>query len=176
MNQTKHPHNNVINNLEEINTLISLLETSKMAYLKANLSIHLHESEIKLFKQVIKHDKKHHINLRIKRYQKLMENPDQIPELYELHLKLFLKRYKKLEKKGIIEVIEEPDNGLPYDFVITDKGQELIQEIKEKELAWEEEISEELEDKEELLKLLKQIAIPAMQISYSLKKQQKGVY
>lgn len=176
MNKIKHPHNDVINNLKDVNTLISLLETSKIAYLKANLSIHLHESEIKLFKQVIKHDKKHHKNVRIKQYKQLMENPDQIPKLYELHQQLYLKRYKKLEKKGIIEVIEEPDNGLPYDFVITDKGHELIKEIKEKELAWEEEISVDLEDKEELLKLLKQIAIPAMQISYLLKKQQKGVY
>lgn len=176
MEKIEHPHNKVINNMEEINTLISLIESSKMAYLKANLSTHLHESEIKLFKQIIKHDKKHHKNIRIKQYQKLMENPDEIPKLYKVHQELYLKRYKKLERKGIIEVIEEPENGLPYDFIITQKGQDLIKEIKEKELAWEEDVCQNLEDKEELLKLLKQIAIPALKISYDLKKLQKGVY
>lgn len=175
MEKNGHPHNNVINNITDFNSLISLLETSKIAYLKSNLSIHLHESELKLFRQVIKHDKPHHKKLRKNKYKKIMENPEGVSKLYEAHLELFLKRYKKLERKGLIKVIEDVED-LPYDFEITEKGLALFEEIKEKELAWETEISNDLEDKEELLKLLKQIAIPAMQISYSLKKQEKGVY
>lgn len=176
MTDITHTHDNVINNMTEINKLVSYINNSKVAYTKKNLSIHLHESEIKLFKNIVKHDKPHHKKIRVQRYKNLMENPDEIPPLFELHQELFLKRYKKLEKKGIINVIEKPDNGLAYDFEITDKGKDLIKEIEEIENKWEDQVTADVEDKEELLKLLKQVAIPSVKISYAIQKTQKGVY
>ncbi|MBE6487851.1 MAG: hypothetical protein E7Z86_03990 [Methanosphaera stadtmanae] len=176
MTGNSHPHDKFIENTTDIAPLVSLLDNSKTYYLQDNLSIHLHVSEIKLFKEIVKHDKPHHKKVRINQYKKLMENPDEIPKHFELHQQLFLKRYKKLERKGIIEVIDKPDNGLAYDFIITDKGLKLIDEMKKLESDWEEIVTEDIEDKEELLNLLKKISIPALKINYIHKKQQKGVY
>lgn len=176
MTENKHPHNKVIENTKDIAPLVSLLENSKTVYVQDKLSIHLHQSEIKLFKEIIKHNKPHHKNIRIKQYKKLMENPDEIPKHFKLHQELFLKRYKKLERKGIIEVIDNPDNGLAYDIDITDKGFEILDEINKIESQWENIVLEDVEDKEELLSLLKKLAMPALGISYKHKKQQKGVY
>lgn len=176
MTGNSHPHNKVIENTRDIAPLVSLLENSKSVYVQDNLSIHLHESEIKLFKEIVKHDRPHHKKVRINRYKRLMENPDDIPKHFKLHQQLFMKRYKKLENKGIIEIIDKPDNGLAYDFIITDKGSKINDEIKKLEGDWENIVLEDVEDKEELLNLLKKLAIPALNISYLHKKQQKGVY
>ena len=46
--------------------LIGVIEESKNTYVRENLSIHLHESQIKLLKNIKKHNKPHHKKIRIK--------------------------------------------------------------------------------------------------------------
>lgn len=60
-----HPHKKAIENMSA-SDLIGVIEESKMTYVRENLSIFLHESQIKLLKQVKKHDKPHHKKIRIK--------------------------------------------------------------------------------------------------------------
>ena len=40
-----------------------------MTYVRENLDIHLHRSQIKLLKEVRKHEKPHHKRIRVKRYE-----------------------------------------------------------------------------------------------------------
>ena len=75
-------------------SLISIIEDSKITYVRENLDIHLHRSQIKLLKDVRKHEKPHHKNLRVKRYETAEKN-----DHFNLHLDLYLKRYEKLAKK-----------------------------------------------------------------------------
>ena len=100
----EHPHNRAIANMNSVSSLIRILNESREAFIRKNLSIHLHPKELTLIKQIQKHIKPPHKQVRINRYKKLQENPDEIPTHYELHLKLYLARYKKLEKKGLITV------------------------------------------------------------------------
>ncbi|WP_158005542.1 hypothetical protein [Methanosphaera sp. WGK6] len=46
----KHPHNTIIKNMDDISYLITVLNDSKIAYVKKNLSIHLHEKELSLIR------------------------------------------------------------------------------------------------------------------------------
>ena len=52
-----HPHKDAIANMSS-SDLIGIVNESKMTYVRENLSIFLHESQIKLFKQVKKNAKK----------------------------------------------------------------------------------------------------------------------
>lgn len=58
MAENKHPHKNVIGNIDEIYPLITIIAESKTSYLKQNLSMHLHASQIKLLKEA-KNTKNH---------------------------------------------------------------------------------------------------------------------
>ena len=64
-----HPHKKAIENMSA-SDLIGIIQESKMSYVRENLSIFLHESQIKLLKQVKKHDKPHHKKIRIKQFEK----------------------------------------------------------------------------------------------------------
>lgn len=174
MAENKHPHKNVIGNIDEIYPLITIIAESKTSYLKQNLSMHLHASQIKLLKEAKKHEKPQHRKVRVAKYKQLVEN-SQIDDLFKLHEKLYIKNYEKLAKKGLVKVDTEVED-LPYDIIITEKGKEILKEIDELEAKWQEEVLMETENKEELLKQLKQIAQLASPISYKLKKQQKFVF
>lgn len=172
----KHPHINAINNLDDIGSLIDIIEKSKNSYVKDNLSIHLHDRQLTLLRDIKKHNKPHHKKIRISKYKKLMENPETQPEHYELHKKLFLKHYQKLESKGLITLDTHPENGLPYDMEFTQKGLDILDEISKLEKEWEEKILENVDDKEELLKLLRIVAVNSLDISYEIQKKLRGVY
>ena len=60
-----HPHKEAIANMPA-SALIGVIEESKMTYVRENLSVFLHENQIKLLKQVKKHEKPHHKRIRIK--------------------------------------------------------------------------------------------------------------
>lgn len=147
-------------------SLISIIEESKITYVRENLSIHLHRSQIKLLKEVKKHEKPHHKRIRVKRYESADKN-----DLFNLHLDLYLNRYEKLVKKGLIKIDKNPDNGLPYDCFLTDKGKEILDEIDELEKEWEKivHINDDLE-------VLRRIAIDSFEISYRHKKKQNFIF
>ena len=50
-----HPHVGAISSMEDASKLIDIISESKINYVRSNLSIHLHESQIKLMKNVDKH-------------------------------------------------------------------------------------------------------------------------
>lgn len=50
-------------------------------------------------------------------------------------MNIFIKKYQKLENKGLVEVNTECED-LPYDVILTQKGLELIDEIKDLEKEW----------------------------------------
>ena len=64
-----HPHKKAVANMPA-SSLIGIIEESKMTYVRENLSIFLHESQIKLLKQVKKHEKPHHKRIRVKQFEK----------------------------------------------------------------------------------------------------------
>lgn len=175
MAENNHPHVNVINNMNDISPMIALIEDSKLTFIKENLSKHLHSSQIKLLKDANKHSKPHHKKVRIAQYKKLLENPEQMDNLFELHKKLFIKKYQKLENKGLVEVNTECDE-LPYDVKLTQQGIDLLAEIKDLESQWQEIVLKDVEDSEELLEILKQVTQNALPINYKHKKQQKFVF
>ena len=155
-----HPHVKAVSNMNP-SSLIGVIEESKLTYVRDNLSIHLHESQVKLLKQVKKHENPHHKKIRIKQYEKA----DKI-ELFKLHEGLFLKKYEKLAKMGLIQIDENPDNGLPYDCSLTDYGNEILDEISSIETEWEGVVHISDEDKA----VLKKIALDSFGISYKHKK------
>ena len=61
-----HPHKKAIESMPS-SALIGIIEESKMTYVRENLSIFLHESQVKMLKQVKKHDKPHHKRIRVSR-------------------------------------------------------------------------------------------------------------
>ena len=75
-----HPHIKAIENMNA-SSLIGIIEESKMTYVRENLSIFLHESQVKLLKQVKKHEKPHHKRIRIKQFEKADKD-----DLFILHL------------------------------------------------------------------------------------------
>ena len=161
-----HPHNKTIMNMNA-SSLISIIEDSKITYVRENLDIHLHRSQIKLLKDVRKHEKPHHKNLRVKRYETAEKN-----DHFNLHLDLYLKRYEKLAKKGLIEIDENPENGLPYDCLLTEKGIETLEKIDAFESEWEKIVH--IEDGD--LEVLRRIAIDSFGISYKHKKNQNFIF
>lgn len=126
-------------------------------YVRDNLSIFLHESQIKLLKQVKKHEKPHHKKIRIKQFEKAKRD-----DLFNLHLGLYLKKYEKLAKIGLIEVDKQPNNGLEYDGTLTLKGIEILDEISALESEWERVVGVSEFD----LGVLKNLALNSFEISY----------
>lgn len=161
-----HPHNKSILNMNA-SSLISIIEESKITYVREKLDIHLHKSQIKLLKEVKKHEKPHHKTIRVKRYQSSDKD-----DLFNMHLDLFLKRYEKLAKKGLIEIDENPENGLPYDCTLTDKGKEVLDEIDKYEREWEKIVHIGYAD----LEVLRRLAIDSFEISYKHKKNQNFIF
>ena len=148
-------------------SFIGIIEESKLTYVRDNLDIHLHESQVKLLKRVRKHEKPHHKRIRIKQYEKAEKT-----DLFKLHTELYLKSYKKLAKKGLIEIDEEPENGLPYDCSLTERGTEILEEIARLESEWEEVVGVSDEDRE----VLKRLALDSFEISYNHKKKLDFVF
>lgn len=161
-----HPHVNSISNMNAAK-LISIIEESKITYVRENLDIHLHASQIKLLKQVKKHEKPHHKGIRIRCYESAEKS-----DLFNLHLELYLKRYEKLAKKGLIEIDENPENGLPYDCILTENGKKVLDEIDSLEMDWEKTVH--IDDGD--LEKLRRIAIDSFQISYKHKKSQEFIF
>jgi len=161
-----HPHRNAVANMPAA-SLVGIIEESKMTYVRENLSIFLHESQIKLLKQVRKHEKPHHKRIRIKQFEKAEKD-----DLFNLHLGLYLKKYQKLEKYGLIEIDLNPENGLEYDCSLTPKGIEILDEISSLEQEWESVVNINDED----LEVLRKIALDAFEISYKHKKKQNFIF
>ncbi len=161
-----HPHKKAIADMEA-SSLIGIIEESKMTYVRENLSIFLHESQIKLLKRVKKHEKPHHKKVRIREYKKAEKD-----DLFNMHLGLYLNKYKKLEKNGLIEIDLNPDNGLAYDCSLTSKGIEILDEISGLEKEWEETVGICEEDRE----VLKRLALDSFEISYKHKKKKGFIF
>ena len=161
-----HPHNNAIAEMDA-SSLISIIEESKMTYVRENLSMFLHRSQIILLKQVKKHEKPHHKKVRIREYEKAEKD-----DLFNMHLGLYLNKYKKLEKNGLIEIDLNPDNGLAYDCTLTAKGIEILDEIARLESEWEEIVGICDEDRE----VLKKLALDSFEISYQHKKKKGFIF
>ena len=161
-----HPHIKAIENMNA-SSLIGIIEESKMTYVRENLSISLHESQVKLLKQVKKHEKPHHKRVRIKQFEKA-DNDD----LFILHLDLYLKKYEKLAKKGLIEIENYPENGLAYDCTLTDEGKAILDEIAALESEWEEVVGVNEKD----LEVLRDLALNSFEISYRHKKKRGFIY
>ena len=161
-----HPHKNAIANMPA-SALIGVIEESKMTYVRENLSIFLHESQIKLLKQVKKHEKPHHKKIRVKQFEKAKKD-----DLFNLHLGLYLKKYEKLAKLGLIEIDKEPNNGLEYDCSLTPKGVEVLDEISNLESEWEDVVAIDDEIKE----TLRELALNSFEISYKHKKKQGFIF
>lgn len=161
-----HPHKNAIANMPS-SSLIGVIEESKVTYVRENLSIFLHESQIRLLKQVKKHEKPHHKKIRIKQFEKAKKD-----DLFNLHLGLYLKKYQKLEKYGLIEIDLNPDNGLEYDCSLTCKGVEILEEISGLEREWENVVGISPNDCD----ILREIALNSFEISYKHKKRQGFIF
>lgn len=155
-----HPHIKAIEEMD-FSRLLDIVRESKMTYVRENLSIFLHESQIKLLKQVEKHEKPHHKRIRIRQYEKAEKT-----DLFSLHEEKFLKKYNKLAKKGLIEVDESPENGLPYDCSLTDEGKKILSEISSLEKEWEEVVGVGDDD----LKAIRNLALSSFEITYNHKK------
>ncbi len=154
-----HPHVNAISVMEDASKLIDIIYESKISYVRSNLSIHLHESQIKLLKNVHKHSKKHHRKARVRQYAKISDDNH-----FKLHSKLFLKSYEKLARKNLVEILDVDD--LPYDVVLTEYGSQILSEIKKLENDWAEIAVCNLEE-------LRKIALNTFEITYKFKKNQK---
>lgn len=161
-----HPHNKSIMSMNA-SSLISIIEESKTTYVREKLEIHLHANQIRLLKEVKKHEKPHHKRIRIKRYEEAEKD-----DLFNLHLDLYLNRYEKLAKKGLIEIDENPDNSLPYDCNLTSKGKEILDGIERLEKEWEKIVH--IGDSD--LDVLRRLAIDSFDISYRHKKNQNFIF
>lgn len=172
---THKKHKNVIENYKNLYPMVSMIDESKTIYVIKKLPIHLHTSQIKLLKEAKKHSKPHHKRVRTKQYQKLLKEPEQLEGLFEIHKNLYIKKYQKLEEKGLLTVDTDCED-LPYDVSLTEKGEEILKQINEFEAEWEEVVLNGVEDKEKLLELVKQVANNALSISYKNKKERKFVF
>ncbi len=175
MAENNHPHKNVISNMKDLYPMISIINESKLTYVKDNLSKHLHSSQIELLKVVRKHSKAHHRKVRVSQYKQLQNNPEQMDDLYKLHENLYIKKYRKLEKKGLV-VVDTDCEDLPFDVTLTDDGVLLLDEINQLEAKWEEIVFEDVDNKEQFLEELKKVTQKAVPINYNHKKQQKFVF
>lgn len=161
-----HPHKDAIAKMPA-SALIGIIEESKMTYVRENLSIFLHESQIKLLKQVKKHEKPHHKKIRIKQFEKAKKD-----DLFNLHLGLYLRKYEKLAKLGLVEVDKQPNNGLEYDCTLTSEGIKILDEISDLEREWEDIVGISGSDVE----VLKEIALNSFEISYRHKKKKGFIF
>ena len=161
-----HPHKDAIAKMPA-SALIGVIEESKMTYVRENLSIFLHESQIKLLKQVKKHEKPHHKKIRVKQFEKAKKD-----DLFNLHLGLYLKKYEKLAKLGLVEVDKQPNNGLEYDCTLTSEGIKILDEISDLESEWEGIVDITDTDTE----VLKEIALNSFEISYRHKKKKGFIF
>lgn len=161
-----HPHVKAIENMEA-SSLINIIEESKMTYVRENLSIFLHRSQIVLLKQVKKHEKPHHKRIRIRQYEKAEKD-----DLFNMHLALYLKKYEKLTKVGLIEIDKNPENGLAYECSLTQKGLEVLDEIDSLEKDWEKIVNIDNDD----LQVLKKLALDSFEISYNHKKKKGFIF
>lgn len=161
-----HPHKDAIAKMHA-SSLIGVIEESKMTYVRENLSIFLHESQIQLLKQVKKHEKPHHKRIRIKQFEKAKKD-----DLFNLHLGLYLKKYEKLAKLGLIEIDKEPNNGLEYDCRLTSRGADVLDEIANLESEWEDVVAIDDGARE----VLKEIALNSFEISYKHKKKRGFIF
>lgn len=161
-----HPHVKVIESMEA-SSLLGIIEESKMTYVRENLSMFLHGSQIKLLKQVKKHEKPHHKRIRVKQFEKAKKD-----DLFNMHLGLYLKKYQKLEKRGLIEIDLEPNNGLSYDCMLTDDGKAILDEISSLEKEWEDIVK----IRQEEFEVLKRIALDSFEITYKHKKKQGFIF
>ena len=161
-----HPHIKAIENMNA-SSLLGIIEESKMTYVRENLSMFLHASQIKLLKQVKKHEKPHHKRIRAKQFEKAKKD-----DMFNMHLGLYLKKYQKLEKLGLIEIDLEPKNGLSYDCSLTDEGASILDEILALEAEWEDVVGISDED----LKVIKNIALNSFEISYNHKKKRSFIF
>ena len=161
-----HPHKDAIAKMPA-SALIGIIEESKMTYVRENLSIFLHESQINLLKQVKKHEKPHHKRIRAKQFEKAKKDG-----LFNLHLGLYLKKYQKLEKLGLIEIDLQPESGLEYDCRLTSKGAETLGEIASLESEWEGVVGIDDGDRE----VLKKLALDSFEISYKHKKNREFIF
>ncbi|WP_407392833.1 hypothetical protein [Methanobrevibacter sp.] len=161
-----HPHKKAIADMPAA-SLIAIIEESKMTYVRENLSIFMHESQVKLLKKVRKHEKPHHKRVRIREYEKAEKD-----DLFNMHLGLYLKKYKKLEKNGLIEIDLNPENGLAYDCSLTPKGVEILDEITRLESEWEDIVGVNDDD----LEVLKKLALDSFEISYRHKKKKGFIF
>lgn len=161
-----HPHKKAIENMNPA-SLIAIIEESKMTYVRENLSIFLHRSQIVLLKQVKKHEKPHHKRVRIREYEKADKD-----DLFNMHLALYLKKYEKLAKIGLIEIDKNPENGLAYDCTLTQKGLEVLDEIDSLEKEWESVVNINDDD----LEVLKKLALDSFEISYKHKKKKGFIF
>lgn len=175
MAENDHPHIRIINNMKSIAPLVSMVEESRLTFIKENLSLHLHSSQIKLLKEANKHSKPAHKKVRVEKYGKLLENPDQINNLFDLHKNLYIEKYQKLEKKGLVEVNTDCEE-LPYDVTLTQKGKDVLAEIRDLEAQWQDIVLKDVENSEVLLESLKQVSQNALSINYNHKKQQKFIF
>ena len=147
-----HPHVNAIEKMDA-SSLIGIIEESKVTYVRENLSIFLHENQVKLLKQVKKHEKPHHKRIRIKQFKKAEKD-----DLFNMHLCLYLRKYQKLEKIGLIE--------------ITSKGNDILDEISSLEKEWENVVNIGDED----LEVLRKLALDSFEISYNHKKKKGFIF
>ncbi|MBR0272401.1 MAG: hypothetical protein IJQ68_10520 [Methanobrevibacter sp.] len=154
-----HPHVKAISEMEDASKLVDIIAESKSCYVRDNLSIHLHESQIRLIKNIVKHSKSHHRKVRVRQYAKISDDRH-----FDLHLKLYLKKYKKLERMELAEIIEVDD--LPYDVVLTQKGLEILSEIESLENEWAGKVSCDMD-------ALREMALNSFEYSYKFKKNQK---
>ena len=161
-----HPHKNAVANMPA-SSLIGIIEESKMTYVRENLSIFLHENQIKLLKQVKKHEKPHHKRIRVKQFEKAKKD-----DLFNMHLGLYLKKYQKLEKIGLIEIDLNPDNGLEYDCTLTSEGKKILDEISALEKEWESVVNINDDD----LEVLRKLALDSFEISYRHKKKKGFIF
>ena len=161
-----HPHRDAIANMDA-SSLIGIIAESKMTYVRENLSVFLHESQINLLKQVKKHDKPHHKRIRVKQFEKAKKD-----DLFNMHLGLYLKKYQKLEKLGLIEIDLQPQNGLEYDCHLTQKGGDILDEISNLESEWESVVGIGDDDRE----VLKKLALDSFEISYRHKKNREFIF
>ena len=161
-----HPHKDVIANMDA-SSLVCIIEDSKKSYVLENLSVNLHERQVQLLKQVEKHEKPHHKKIRIKKFQNAEKD-----DLFNMHLELSLKKYKKLARKGLIEVDLNPKKGLACDCSLTSEGVEVLNEISRLESEWEKVVS--IKDSD--LEVLKDIALNSFGISYRYKKKKGFIF
>ena len=161
-----HPHKDAIAKMPA-SALVGVIEESKMTYVRENLSIFLHESQIKLLKQVKKHEKPHHKKIRVKQFEKAKKD-----DLFNLHLGLYLKKYEKLAKLGLVEVDKQPNNGFEYDCTLTSEGIKILDEISDLESEWEGIVDITDTDAE----VLKEIALNSFEISYRHKKKKGFIF